>query len=90
MSYNPLKAPHSYQGIDTNFVTPSDVAGVQNVAGKRFIQVNGAAGTVTFRHKNGTLSAPIDLALNQSFELGSEMVNIMATGTTATEIATYF
>lgn len=90
MSFNPTQSPSQYRGIDAAFVTPADTAGVKNVAGRKFIQVCGAAGTVTFRHDDLSLSVAIPLALNQSFELGANMTHIMATGTTATNIASYY
>jgi len=91
MSYNPLKTPHNYQGIKAAFVTPADTALLRNIAGVRFIQACGAAGTVTFRlDDDTTLTVAVPIALNQSFEIGSKMVNIMSTGTTATNIAAYY
>jgi glutamate-1-semialdehyde aminotransferase len=83
-------SPVQYRGVRAAFVTPADTAGLKNIEGARFIQVCGSAGTVTFRHEDSTISVAIPLALNQSFELGSQMRNIMLTGTTATDIAVYY
>lgn len=90
MSFAGFRAATGYRGVDADFVTKSDSASSYNVRGKRFIQVTGVAGDVVFRQVGGITSKPVPLALNQSFELGSDMENIQSTGTTATNIITFY
>ena len=90
MSYGGFRAASQYRGIKSSLITPADTAGLTNIEGCKFIQVKTTAGNVTFRHKNGDLSVAVPIALNQSFELGSDMVNIMSTGTTAVDIIAYY
>jgi len=90
MSLQSFRGASQYRGIKAAFITPADTAGLKNIEGCKFIQVATTAGTVTFRHSNGDLSVAVPIALNQSFELGSDMVNIIATGTTAVDIIAYY
>ena len=90
MSFAGFRAATSYHGIDSDYVTKSDSASSYNVRGKRFICVNGAAGFVVFRLSTGGNTAAIYLPLGASFELGSDMENIQSSGTTATDIATFY
>lgn len=89
MSYNPSKAPHRYRGIDTAVATIHDSTSIHNVLGKRFIRVGGA-GTVKFRHIDGSFSAVMSFAANELFELGAELDSIVDADTTATDIVTFY
>lgn len=68
-------------------ITPSDTADERNLVDDenkmrvRYIQTT-AAGSITFRHSDGTLSMAIPIAANQSYAMGTAVVHIMSTGTT--------
>jgi hypothetical protein len=76
-----------YSNVGIADITPHDTT--DNALGVRYIQVR-VAGSVVFRHKTGAVSVAVPIAVNQSFRLGSEVVAIHSTGTTATGIIPYY
>lgn len=76
-----------YRKFGSSLITPSDTADERNLVDAvnklrvRYIQAR-ATGVIVFRHADDTLSVPIDVVANQSYEMGTDVVHIMATGTT--------
>lgn len=73
------------------YIVPADTVGAKNLVDEvnslrvRYIQVL-ATGTITFRHKDDTLSVPIPVSPGQSYEIGTAVVHIMATDTSLSNV----
>ena len=85
-----------FKKFGSAYITPSDDAvpaknlvDAENGLRVRFIQAR-ATGVIVFRHIDETLSVPIDVTANQAYELGTDVVHIMATGTTATNLVALY
>ena len=96
MTYSPAAPDFKYRSIGADYIVPDDTAAATNLVsatlGKvRFIQ-SVTAGTITFRHDDGTLSLPVPIAVNQSLAIGEDVVHVMDTDTSlgATDIIPFW
>lgn len=68
-------------------ITPSDTADARNLVDSvnklrvRYVQAK-TDGEIVFRHSDDTLSVAIPVFAAQSYELGTDVVHIMESGTT--------
>ena len=90
MTYSRAAPDFKFRKFGAAYIVPADTAAATNLLSAtlgrvRYIQVL-ATGTITFRHDDDTLSVEIPVTANQSLALGEDVVHIMDTGTSLSNV----